>query len=145
MAKLFFEDVEEGIAIPHELRIQITTQQLVKWAGAVDDYYPVHYDKDYAQAVGLPTVIVHGPFKCALLARLMTEWIGEPGVLRKIACQHRGMNVPGEILICKGRVSRKYIDGGENLVECEVWVENQEGKISAPGRATVSLPSREQG
>jgi acyl dehydratase len=128
----------------HEVSLEVTTKHLVKWAGAVGDFYEIHYDKDYAHAVGLPTVIVHGPMKAALIARLMTEWIGERGVLRKLTCQHRGMNTPGETIVCKGRVARKYTEGGENLVECEVWVENEEGKISAPGRATVSLPSRHQ-
>lgn len=144
MEQLFFEDLKEGDRIPHDLCVEITLQRLVKWACAVGDFNQIHYDKDYALAEGLPTVIVHGPFKSALLARFLTEWIGEQGVLRRLTCQHRRMNVVGDVLVCKGRVVRKSMTGGENLVECEVWVENQEGNISAPGRATVRLPSREQ-
>ena len=36
----------------------------------------------------------------------------------------------------------KRIEDGEYLVECEIWVENQAGLVTAPGYATVMLPSK---
>jgi acyl dehydratase len=144
MEQIFFEEVTEGGAIPHEVRVEITTRGLAQWTCAVGDFFEIHYDGDYARAMGLPNVIVHGPFKCALLARMLTEWIGERGTLHRLTCQHRRMDIPGDVLVSRGRVLRKLVEDGVNLVECEVWVENQEGRISAPGRATVSLPSRER-
>jgi len=145
MEPMFFEDVKEGAAIPHEVRLEITTRRLVKWACVAGDYFEIHYDKDYALAVGLPGIIVHGPLRCALLARLLTEWAGDQGMLRKLACRHRKMDFPGDTLISKGRTLRKYQEGALNLVDCEVWIENQEGQVSTPGNATVSLPSRRNG
>lgn len=137
---LFFEDVEVGTEISPPVRERITTQHLVQWAGVAEDYTPIHYDKDWALSQGLPGVIIHGPFKCALLGRLLTEWMGEKGVLRRLACSHRAMNLPGETLVCRGRVSRTYVKDRQGYVECEVWVENQDGIMSAMGSATVTLP-----
>lgn len=137
---LFYEDVQVGMDIPPLVK-KPTTRQLVKWAGASGDFYEIHYDKDYAQSTGLPGVIVHGKLKASFLAQMLTDWIGEDGVLRKLTCQHRGMDFPGEVMTCKGKVTKKYVKDGEHFVECEVWAENPRGEKTAPGSALLILPS----
>jgi hypothetical protein len=52
------------------------------------------------------------------------------------------MDKPGDTLLCKGKVTKKYVKGGEHLVDCEVWVENQRGEKFTPGEATAALPTR---
>ena len=47
----------------------------------------------------------------------------------------------GKPLYCKGRVTRKYVEDGRHLVDCDIWVEDAEGKTTTPGSATVELPS----
>jgi acyl dehydratase len=139
---LYFEDVSIGQEIPHSIKETLTTRSVVKWAAAVKDFYEIHYDKDFARLMGMPDIIAHGPNKCALLSRLLLEWIGEQGRLHKLTCTHKASNFPGETLLCKGKVKNKYSQDGKNYVECELWVENQTGKIAAPGLATVSLPAK---
>ena len=142
MAKqVYYEDVEEGKEIPQLVK-NPTTQQLVKWAGASGDYYQIHYDKDFAQAAGLPGVIVHGRLKSSFLGQLMSDWVGEEGWVKKISVQHRGMDFPGEQMTCKGTVTKKHIQDGEHIVELEIWTENPRGEKTAPATATVALPSR---
>jgi len=68
--------------------------------------------------------------------------MGEEGTRKAIGCQHRGMNLLGEPIAAKGKVAKKYTEDGEHYVECEVWTETAEGKITAPGSATVILPSK---
>ncbi|MGH7863620.1 MAG: MaoC/PaaZ C-terminal domain-containing protein [Candidatus Binataceae bacterium] len=141
MAKqVFFEDVEVGSEIG-PLEKDPTTQQLVKYAGASGDFYQIHYDKDFALANKLPGVILHGALKNAFLGHLMTDFAGEHGWLRKLSVQYRGMDVPGVKLKCKGKVVRKYVEDGNHLVDCEIWVENAKGEKTTPGTATVALPS----
>jgi acyl dehydratase len=139
--QLYFEDVEEGMEIPTLLK-NPTTQQLVKYAGASGDYYQIHYDQDYARDNGLPTVILHGALKNAFLGQVMTDWIGEYGVLRKLSAQYRGMDTPGSAIYGKGVVKKKRVENGDNLVECEIWLENTTGEKTTPGQAVVALPSR---
>ncbi|MCS7207466.1 MAG: MaoC/PaaZ C-terminal domain-containing protein [Dehalococcoidia bacterium] len=138
---LYWEDVSEGQEIPPLVK-HPTTQQLVKYAGASGDFYQIHYDKDFALANGLPGVIIHGALKNAWLGQLITDWIGEYGTLKKLSCQYRGMDVPGDTLTAKGRVTRKYVQDGQHFVECEIWIENSKGERTTPGSATVILPSR---
>ncbi len=142
MAKhVFYEDIEVGSEIPALVKCP-TTMQLVKFAGASDDYYPIHYDKDIAQANGLPGVIVHGWLTLSFLGQMITDWMGEGGTLVKLSGSYRGMNFPGETLICKGTVTKKYIEDGQHFVVCSLWTENPKGEKTVTGTAVVTLPSR---
>jgi acyl dehydratase len=145
MAKqIYFEDVEVGTEIG-PLEKNPTTQQLVRYAGASGDFYQIHYDKDFALGNNLPGVILHGALKNAFLGHLMTDFAGELGWLRKLGVQYRGMDQPGTKVVARGKVSKKYTDGGHNLVDCEIWLENAKGEKTTPGSATVMLPSRAAG
>ena len=139
--QLCFEDVEEGMELP-TVEKNPTTQQLVKYAGASGDYYQIHYDQEFARANGLPSVILHGALKNAFLGHLMTNWLGEHGTLRKLSAQYRGMDVPGTPIYAKGVVTKKYVENGENLVECDIWLENHKGEKTTPGTALVALPTK---
>jgi acyl dehydratase len=139
--QIYFEDVEVGYEIA-PLEKNPTTQQLVKYAGASGDFYQIHYDKDFALANKLPGVILHGALKNGFLAQLMTDFAGEMGWLRKLSVQYRGMDVPGVKIVCKGRVAKKYVEGADHMVDCDIWLENTKGEKTTPGTATVILPSR---
>ena len=138
---MYFEDVQEGMELPTLVK-NPTTQQLVRYAGASGDYYQIHFDLEFARANGLPNVILHGALKNAFLGHLMTDWIGEHGGLKKLSAQYRGMDVPGTPVYAKGVVTSKRVEDGENIVECEIWLESHTGERTTPGSAVVVLPSR---
>jgi len=139
--QLYYEDIVVGSEVTPLVK-QPTTRQLVMWAGASGDYYQIHYDKDFAQSQGLPGVIVHGQLVFCFLSQLLTDWMGELGTLRKLTCNYRGMNFPGEALICKGKVNKKYVENGDHYVECNIWAENSKGEKTVSGRAIIIMPSR---
>ena len=137
--QLHYDDVAEDDALP-ALEKTPTTRQLVMYAGASGDYYEIHYDQDYARSLGLPGVIVHGALKSAFLAQLVTDWIGERGVLKRLSVQYRGMDMVGQPMLCAGTVASKRVENGEHLVECDLWSENPSGDKTTRGTALVSLP-----
>jgi acyl dehydratase len=118
------------------------SQRLVFWAAGSGDYYQIHYDKDFAQATGLPERIVHGALKHALLGRLLHEWAGEGGKIKRVACQYRGMDMIAKDVTCRGVVTGKRSEDGRHIVELEVWTEDPKGNRTTPGTAVVELPSR---
>ena len=138
--QLYFEDVQDGQEI--ELKITPSTQQLVHWAAGSGDFYQIHYDQDFAKSTGLQGIIVHGALKHAFLGRMLHEWIRYDGRIKRWAVSYRGMDFPGQEMTCKGKVTAKRKEGGENLVDLEVWTENPQGQRTTPGTATVALPSR---
>ena len=139
--QVYWEDVSEGTEMPPLVK-NPTTRQLVQYAGSSGDFYEIHYDKDFAQGTGLDGVIIHGALKNAFLGEFMTTWMGPQGVLKRLSCQYRGMDQPGSPISAKGSVTKKYEQDGQHLVDCEIWLENQEAQRTTPGSATVALPSR---
>ena len=139
--QLYYEDIAIGDEITPLVK-QPTTRQLVMWAGASGDYNPIHYDKDFAQSQGLPGVIVQGQLVGCFLGQLITNWIGEAGVVHSFSCSYRGMNFPGEVLTCRGKVIKKYIEDDRHYVECDIWVEKPKGEKTVLGRAVVIVPSK---
>ncbi|MFC9251320.1 MaoC family dehydratase [Amycolatopsis thailandensis] len=63
------------------LTVEITRDQLVRYAGASLDFNPIHWNEAFAKEVGLPDVIAHGMLTMALGSRLVTDWLGDPGRL----------------------------------------------------------------
>ncbi|MCL4369599.1 MAG: hypothetical protein M1380_01645 [Chloroflexi bacterium] len=139
---LYFEDIVDGMEVP-TLRKQTTAVQLVRYAGAEEDFFEFHINEPYARKLGMPRQIDQGFLKNAFLAQLMTDWIGIEGRLKKLACQYRRPSYPDQPSLCKGKVTRKYEQDGQFLVDCDVWIEDGEGKVHTSGTATVALPSRE--
>jgi len=137
-----FDEVEVGMELPPLTRGPFTIKDLVKFAAATHDYSEIHFDESVVRARGLPAPVVHGPLKSALLAQMLTNWIGPAGSLKRLACQYRQMDVVGETLTCRGKVTGTVIRGGEPIIECEVWTENSQGEITTRGNALLSLPFR---
>ncbi|MFC2059247.1 MaoC family dehydratase N-terminal domain-containing protein [Chloroflexota bacterium] len=138
--QIYFDDVEIGSELPPLVK-HISLVTIVKWAAALNDYGPHHFDYRFAtEEMGLRDVIAHGPLNCALLAQFMTNWIGGFGVLKKHYAEMRGNVFPGDTLVFHGKVVNKYLQDGEGFIDCETWAENQEGSKVTPGRSTVTLP-----
>lgn len=133
-----WEEVSEGMELP-ELKKNCSTQQLVLWAAGSGDFYQIHYDLEFAKSTGLDGLIVHGALKHAFLGQLLHDWIGNEGRIKRFGCSYRGMDVPNQDIMCRGKVVKKYEENGEQLVDVQVWTENPEGKQTTPGTATVRL------
>lgn len=140
-AALYFNDLKVGDLLP-PLTVRPDTKQLVMYAGASDDYVPIHYDKDLAAQAGHKSVIVHGALKSAFLARLVTDWMGGSGRIVELQVSYRGIDYPGDALTCKGKVTGLRTERAWNLAECEIWLENGNGEVTTPGKAVVALPVR---
>ena len=96
-----------------------------------------------AQQVGAPAAYDYGPARMAWLTTLVTNWMGDTAFLKRVRGEMRRFNLVGDTTWCKGKVSRKYVKDGYALVDLEIWAENQRGESSAPGLATVMLPSKD--
>ncbi len=137
----YWDDIEVGSDVPPVVK-HPTPRQLVMWAGASGDYYEIHYDKDFALTNKLPGIIVHGALKGAWLGQLLSDWVGDKGRIKKYAVSYRGMDVPGDTLTCTGKVTKKYVDGKDHVIEAEIWLANGKGEKTTPGTAVVVFPTK---
>ena len=94
------------------------------------------------KAMGLTENIVHGRFKYAQVGRLVFDFAGYKGRVKKFGVNYRGMDMLNKEITAGGVVTGKRQEGGENLVDLDVWTQDATGKKTTPGTATVALPSR---
>jgi len=139
--QIYFEDVEVGMAVP-PLHKTPSNTLLFLYSAITWNPQRIHYDKDYTLTEGYRDVIVHGPLRGAFLSQLLTRWAGDGGMLKKLSYANRDIAYVNEPLVCKGTVTRKWLEDEQGYVECEIWVENGQGAKLTPGQATVILPLR---
>ena len=140
MVALKWESIKEGDSLP-ELRKRPGVTQLVKYSAGSGDFNPLHHDYDFPQSSMLGTIIVHGRFKYAALGELVSNWLGHSGRIKKLSCQYRGMDLPDKEFVCTGKVTKKFEQDGEKLVELQLAALNEEGQATTPGQAVVVLKS----
>jgi hydroxyacyl-ACP dehydratase HTD2-like protein with hotdog domain len=142
----YFEDVAAGDALPSLRFGPLSVIHTVRWAGFTENWYRLHYDRDFVAAQeGEPRFIASGGFRQALLCRMLTDWLGRHGRLRRLTVRQLHPTYEGDLFICQGRVAAKSVDGAEPRVTCEVWATNGEGREVLRGTCVVSLPRREDG
>ncbi len=143
-AKIYFEDVEIGHALPPLVKGPIQQIQLTRYAGASGDFNPIHQDDAFAKAAGMGGVFAHGMLSMGFVAQSVTDWLGA-GAVKKIGVRFAGLVRLGDVITCRGTVcaKRPATDGQQdNLVDLELSAENQKGEKVITGRATVALHSR---
>lgn len=143
-APVYFEDVEPGDLMPALVKPPLRQIQLTRYAGASGDFNPIHQDEAFARAAGMGGVFAHGMLSMGFAAQAVTDWLGV-GVVRKISVRFAALVRLGDVITCRGKVidKRPAKEGREpNVVELELWAENQKGEKVVTGRATVALVSR---
>jgi acyl dehydratase len=138
---VYFEDLSEGHEFPVVTKGPMMVGHQVRWAGACDNYESeFHHDEYVAKAAGLPGILLSGPFMASLLLTAATKWLGRDARLVRFFDQNRGATMPRDIATMKGRVKRKYEEGGKAFVELELSITNQHGEITTPGSALAEMP-----
>jgi hydroxyacyl-ACP dehydratase HTD2-like protein with hotdog domain len=138
--QIFFEDIVEGQEIP-PLEKTVTTVNILMYLSTVWLIDRIHFDHPFAtQRRGLPNVVAPGNMAGDYYAELLSRWAGEKGELRKLAIQFRNFMVPGDVLVCGGKITKKFVDDGKGYVELELWLKNQSNVNCVPGKGVVELP-----
>jgi acyl dehydratase len=141
-ARVYFEDVKVGDELPPLVKGPIQQIQLTRYAGASGDFNPIHQDEEFARAAGMGGVFAHGMLSMGFVAQAVTDWAGA-GRVRKIGVRFASLVRLKDTVTCRGRVVTTSSKDGANLVELDVWAENQKGEKVVTGKATVALPARD--
>jgi acyl dehydratase len=141
-AKVYFEDVKVGDELPPLVKGPIQQIQLTRYAGASGDFNPIHQDDEFARAAGMGGVFAHGMLSMGFVGQLVTDWAGA-GQVRKLGVRFAGLVRLKDTITCRGRVLAKSSKDDVNLVDLEVWADNDKGDKVVTGKATVALPTRD--
>jgi acyl dehydratase len=143
-SQLYWDDTHVGAEL-EGFQLDINPRRVFLQISGSQDWYPVHFDPAFARKAGHEDVFMNTGFLQAALVRVITDWMGDAGFLRKLYFEMRRQQRPGDTIICKGTVRERYRKDGEGWVELEVWAENERDGVTTPGKAWVTLPLREEG
>ncbi len=110
--------------------------------GVPDHPHRGHWEETMARLIALPGIYDLGPQRGSWLAQIVTNWMSDHAFVRRFYHELRRFNIEGDTTWVHGKVSRKWIEGDQHLVECETNCQNQRGETTGMGRVEVILPSR---
>jgi len=133
-------DIAVGDALPGQSFI-LKRVDLVRYAGASGDFNVIHWNERVATSVGLPNVIAHGMLTMAEAARVVTDWLGDPGAMVEYGVRFtKPVPVPdddeGATLEVAGKVT-ELLDGNRAKVELTAMCDGI--KVLGMARAVVQL------
>ncbi len=100
------------------------------------------YDEKHAkERRNMPGQFDWGPQRVCWLCQIATDWGGDDAEIKRMNTRVRHPNVVGDTNTVYGNVKRRFQQDGEDLVELNVWNENQAGLRTAEGTITVALSS----
>jgi len=127
--------VNEGDAID-ELRVTPDKYLPHRYAGASGDFNPIHIDKEFATAVGLPSNILHGLYGMAQVGRAIQKAAGgDPRKVKRLAVQFRGMGFPEQEIVVTGTVR----EAGEGRAVIETEAAQGDNRIIRNAEAEIAL------
>ncbi|MDQ1506266.1 MAG: hypothetical protein QOD57_3993 [Actinomycetota bacterium] len=125
---------EPGVALEPISRGPISRSQIARFAAATGDFNPIHTDEAFAQKVGFPSVIAHGPLTLAFLTQALGRNFG-PERVRGVTAQFRAPILPGDTLRIEGTITG--VAGGR--ATCELRVLRGDDDVVATGTGTAEI------
>lgn len=123
--------------------IEITRQDLVKYAGASGDFNPIHWNERFARQVELPGVIAHGMFTMGAAVQLVTNWIGDPAAVVDYQTRFtkpvlvEDVDGPGATLEVSGKIGALDVENSTARVDLTVLAGGQ--KVLVKAQAVVRI------
>src|SRR3954471_3577194 len=135
-----------GLIVPVELPDvidEISYERVVMNAGATWDYFPGHFDPEYAKRQGHPTIFVNTMHFAGFVDRVGTDWAGPYSRVLRRKMSLLGSIYAGDTMIGRGNVIAKRCNtSGANpqfLIDLQVGVYNQRGELCCPAEVTLEV------
>ena len=125
---------EPGAVLEPITRGPISRSQIARFAAATGDFNPIHTDEAFAQKIGFPSIIAHGPLTLAFLTQALGRSFG-PEKVRGVTAQFRAPILPGDTLRIEGTVT----DVAAGRATCELRVLRGDDDVVATGTGSAEI------
>ena len=141
-ADKYFEEIEPGDELG-PITLVPTTEKIRQFAKLQDPAgRPSRFTSDeVAKQQGLPFAMMPGIMGCAYLSKLLTTALPNARVKRldTVFRQSIPHNKPIRLI---ATVTDKKVTNGENTVECDVYLQKEDGENMMTANALLFLPSK---
>jgi acyl dehydratase len=121
---------------------EITARRVVQNPGATGDYFPGHWDPDYARKQGQRAIYANSLHVFGLLDRAVTEWAGPTSFLVRRNVRLVSSMYAGDTVTVTGNVVDEREGESGRLVDVDLAITNQDGDVIATSRSTVRIGDR---
>jgi acyl dehydratase len=121
---------------------EITARRVVQNPGATGDYFPGHWDPDYARKQGQRAIYANSLHVFGLLDRAVTGWAGPTAFLVRRNVRLVSSMYAGDTVTVSGTVADQREDETGRLVDLDLSMTNQDGDVIATARSTVRMDAR---
>lgn len=116
----------------------VSRLNLIKYAGASEDFNPIHTIDSDAEDAGFQGIIAHGMWTMGNLAKLFTPYLGV-GFVQGYSIRFKGMVFLGDVISLRAILKEKQ---GTTLI-FEVDAVNQDDKKVMVGKLAFSMEVRD--
>ena len=118
----------------------VTLMELNRFAAANREWGRYHMDRDFAQSLRLPDVLVIETLKAAYITNLLENCFGENAWIQRLNVSFPMMDFVNDTLTSRGLIINEVGTSDRTEIECAIWLENQRGEAGTIGSAIVILP-----
>ncbi len=141
ISSMDYETIDKGTPLDALSIPALTRVTLARFAGASDDYNPMHLDDKVAAAAGKASVYASSHLLMGQIGRLVeAAFVGAS--IRRYGLRMLKLVWPGDVMTCRGVVVDKRVESGEHVVDVDVWADNQRGETVAKGRVLAVVPAK---
>ena len=130
----------EGYTLPEFVR-EGTLHHWNRYAAVNDEFADHHMDDESGRHEGFAAAFIMGPLEHDYVHAMLRTAIGEEGRIVRVDIKLRNPLLRGRTLIAGGAVTAVRPEGGENLIDLDVWEDDDQGLRLTVGSATVALPA----
>lgn len=131
-----FDDVEIGEEVP-PFTVQMDRDMYKQYNRLVHEINPLHFNEKYAQGLGFKAIVVAGVFTYSYFLRPILSMMKKPSAIKKIQIRFHEPVYIEDTITHRTIIRKKYTQDGVPHLDCEVWVENQDGQKVTSGTVTL--------
>jgi len=135
------KDMKKGDRLP-SIEKSIDQNRMNQWARISGDYNRLHVDPQYASQTPFKGTIAHGPMSLAFLNELMMKCFDEGWAVggKLYGVRFVSPAKDGDRIRIGGTITGIVEKEGERLVECDLFVEKEDGTKTVVGSAVARMP-----
>ena len=130
-------NVNVGDEVPPWVMADVKASRMRTMAAILRDPYPVHWDRKVVAKMGFgERTINQGPLGLSYMVNMLHAWAGE-GCLKRLVMRFPAPVFEGDHITARGRVTAVREENGQQLIDCDVWLEREGTPPPLEGSATI--------
>ncbi|MDF1643715.1 MAG: MaoC/PaaZ C-terminal domain-containing protein [Pseudomonadales bacterium] len=135
-----WDEVSEGDELP-KLEMPVSYRRVIQDVAATRDFFPGHHNPEYAKKQKVKDIYLNTMFLQGLVDRYVSDWSGPEAFIRKRKIHMQVSIAAGDTIHINGKVTRKYEQDNEKLVEVDVQILNQDDVPCCPSSVVLRMPT----